>query len=291
MKIQGKIHKTVNSFEKQKGDRMSKDELPSSSSNGINEASQLEGIAVVHARLRTLILDGVFPPGSMLSQVKLAEMLEVGRLPLREALRMLQNEGLVEAEHNQRARIPAFDPQVLDALYATRLPLEAVGISLTVMQLQRGDLEVLEQTLDGMDEAGERNDGPAMADLHRKYHRLLVQHAGTQLCSTIAGYADRSEYYRRMGFRQIYESDPVKLRETAGAEHRAIYEACRERNPDEAARRLVLHFARTALSLLALMAPQYQPSAIRTALHVVGADSSPYEIIVPGKRTRKKASL
>ena len=215
----------------------------------------------------------------------------MGRLPLREALRMLQEEGLVEAEHNQRARIPSFDPQVLDALYATRLPLEAIGISLTIMQLQPGDIEMLKQTLDDMDEAVERNDGAAMADLHHEYHRLLVQHAGTQLCSTIAGYADRSEYYRRMGFRQIYESDPVKLRETAGAEHHAILEACRERNAEEAVRRLVLHLARTALSLLALMAPQYHPSAIRTALHVVGADSSPFEIIIPDKRNKKKAPL
>ncbi len=270
---------------------MNKDGFPTSSFYSLNEAAQLEGIAAVHARLRTLILDGVFPPGSMLSQVKLAEMLGVGRLPLREALRMLQEEGLVEAEHNQRARIPIFDPQVLDALYATRLPLEAVGISLTVMQLQHRDLEVLEQTLDSMDEAGEHNDGIAMVDLHRKYHRLLVQHAGTQLCSTIAGYADRSEYYRRMGFRQIYESDPIKLRETAGTEHRAIFEAYRERNADEAARRLVLHLARTAITLLSLMAPQYHPSALRTALHVVGADSNLYEIVVPVKRTRKKVLL
>jgi DNA-binding GntR family transcriptional regulator len=267
---------------------MSKDELLSLATN---EVDQLEGNMAVHARLRTLILDGVFPPGSMLSQVKLAEMLGVGRLPLREALRMLQEEGLVEAEHNQRARIPSFDPNVLDALYATRLPLEGIGIYLTVMQVQPGDLEVLEQVLDGMDEAGERNDGSAMAELHRTFHRLLVQHAGPQLCSTIGGYADRSEYYRRMGYRQMYESDPIKLRETAGAEHRAIFEACREHNAEEAVRRLVLHLARTALSLLALMAPQYHPSAIRTALHVLGADNRPFEIIVPGKRTKKKTSL
>ena len=270
---------------------LSKDELSSLSTNTSNEAGQREGITMVHARLRTLILDGVFPPGSMLSQVKLAEMLGVGRLPLREALRMLQEEGLVEAEHNQRARIPSFDPQVLDALYATRLPLEAVGMYLTVMHMQHRDLEVLAQTLDSMDEAGEHNDSTAMADLHRKYHRLLVQHAGTQLCSTIAGYADRSEYYRRMGFRHVYESDPIKLRETAGAEHRAIFEACRERNADEAVRRLVLHLARTALTLLSLMAPQYHPSALRTALHVVGADSNSFEIIIPGKRTKKKVPL
>ena len=58
----------------------------------------------VHARLRQLILDGTLPPGSLLSQLQLSRALGVSRTPLREALRMLQEEGLVDAEPNQRAR-------------------------------------------------------------------------------------------------------------------------------------------------------------------------------------------
>lgn len=71
-----------------------------------SEESGSNGVVFLHARLRKMILNGTIPPGSMLSQVKLAETLGVSRIPLREALRMLQEEGLVEAEHNQRARVP-----------------------------------------------------------------------------------------------------------------------------------------------------------------------------------------
>ncbi len=74
-----------------------------------------------------MILDGMFSPGSMLSQVKLAESLGVSRIPLREALRMLQREGLVEAEHNQRARVPSFEPSVVDSLDVTRNTSGHVG--------------------------------------------------------------------------------------------------------------------------------------------------------------------
>ncbi len=97
------------------------------STTSINKHDDFSGAAALHRRLRKLILDGSYPPGTLLSQVEVAEALGVSRTPLREALRMLQEEGLIEAERNQRARIPSFDPQVLDALYASRiLPWEFV---------------------------------------------------------------------------------------------------------------------------------------------------------------------
>jgi len=61
----------------------------------------------VQSHLRALVLDGTLPPGSEFSQVELARTLGVSRTPLREALRMLEEEGLVEAEQNRKARISA----------------------------------------------------------------------------------------------------------------------------------------------------------------------------------------
>jgi DNA-binding GntR family transcriptional regulator len=56
----------------------------------------------VYSSLRESILNGALPPGESLSQVQLATKLGVSRGPLREAVRMLQREGLVEAEVNRR---------------------------------------------------------------------------------------------------------------------------------------------------------------------------------------------
>ena len=53
--------------------------------------------------LRDEILHGVLPPGAVVSQVKLAERLGINRTPLREALRMLQRENLIEGEHNRQS--------------------------------------------------------------------------------------------------------------------------------------------------------------------------------------------
>ena len=55
-----------------------------------------QAIPYVHAYLRECILNGTLPPGTKLSQVSLAAQLGISRTPLREVLRMLQEEGLVE---------------------------------------------------------------------------------------------------------------------------------------------------------------------------------------------------
>lgn len=244
----------------------------------INGGEDLNGVAALYSRLRKLILDGTYTPGTMLSQVELAEAFGVSRTPLREALRMLQKEGLVEAEHNQRARIPSFDPQVLDAIYASRVLLEALGIRLTIPHLGRQDLDALREALTDLSSA---SDLESREELHRRFHRLLVAYAGEQLCNAIAGYADRCTFYRRM----YVQSDP-RNRTVADVEHAAIFQACVERDPEAAAYRLTRHLARTALTLLAQLTPEYEPVAVRTALQVVHAGTNVFEAASPRKRKR-----
>jgi DNA-binding GntR family transcriptional regulator len=231
------------------------------------------GVAPLYRRLRTMILDGHFPPGSMLSQVKLAESLGVSRIPLREALRMLQNEGLIQAEHNQRARVPSFDPAIVDSLYASRILLEALGLRLTVPYLTQEDIQILKQTLAELDEIAIHIDLDAWEEPHRRFHRLLVSHADDSLCQRISRYADQCEYYRRLYYRLMEMHHPIRPAEVITAEHHAIARACFQGNADRAASLLARHYARTALTVLGQMTPECEPKAVRMALQIVGADT------------------
>ncbi len=226
----------------------------------IDKGEDLNGVVALYYRLRKLILDGAYAPGTMLSQVELAGALGVSRTPLREALRMLQKEGLVEAEHNQRARIPSFNPRVLDSIYASRVLLEALGIRLTVPRLHAHDIAMLQNTLAELLAA---RDAESREEPHRRFHRLLVAYAGEYLYDTIAGYADRCTFYRRM----YMQSDP-RNRVIADTEHEAILQACVARDTETAAYRLTQHLARTALTLLAQLTQEYEPAAVRTALQI-----------------------
>src|SRR6202162_2117285 len=91
-----------------------------------------QAIPHVHTYLRECILDGTLTPGTKLSQVSLARQLGVSRTPLREVLRMLQEEGLVEIEPKQRTRVAGLDPGELGDIYASRILLETLALSMTI---------------------------------------------------------------------------------------------------------------------------------------------------------------
>ncbi|HEV2654346.1 MAG TPA: GntR family transcriptional regulator [Ktedonobacteraceae bacterium] len=250
------------------------------------EAARENGVVPLYTRLRTMILDGVFPPGSMLSQVKLAESLGVSRIPLREALRMLQKEGLIEAEHNQRARVPSFEPSIVDSLYASRILLEALSIRLTVPHIDQADVQALKQTLTELDEAAAHIDLDAWEEPHRRFHALLVRHAEDSLRQRIASYANQCEYYRRLYYRLVSTHQPTRPAEVIAAEHHSIANACTQGNADLAAYLLTRHYARTALTVLGQMTPEFNPEAVRMALQIVGADAPLPEAPPPRRQTR-----
>lgn len=245
------------------------------------------GVIPLYKRLRTMILNGVFPPGSMLSQVKLAESLGVSRIPLREALRMLQKEGLIEAEHNQRARVPSFEPSIVDSLYASRILLEALSIRLTVPHLDQLDVQAIEQTLTELDEVAAHIDLDAWEVPHRRFHALLVSHAEDSMRQRIASYADQCEYYRRLYYHLVSGQHPTRSAEVIAAEHHSIAGACIQGKADLAAYLLTRHYARTALTVLGQMAPEYDPVAVHMALHIVGADT-PLAEAPPSRRQTQR---
>lgn len=225
----------------------------------------------VHAHLRGLILEGSIPPGSQLNQVELAPLLGVSRTPLREAIRMLQEEGLVEAEPQKRARVASFDPTHLESVYAQRVLLEGLGALLTAPTVDDEQLATMDVYLDEMEETAAKEDLDAWTRVHRSFHLGLVAEAGPHLLRSIMGHMDRGEHYRLM-----YGAIGPRAWIRGGAEHRAIVAAYRRRDGHAAASELAAHLARTALSLVAQLSPSYDPKAIRAALAAIHAapDSS-----------------
>lgn len=226
-----------------------------------------DGRAAANLRLhlRELILGGSLRPGSIISQVELARALGVSRTPLREALRMLQEEGLIEAEPNRRARVTRFDPGDLDTVYGCRVMLESLGCVLTVRSFSDEEVQRLKGALDAMVEHAEKNDVERWQAAHREFHQILVGRASDQFGRTIAAYQDRAERYWVM-FIRANGSSGLGMR---AAEHRAIFEAAARRDGTGTAALLASHLSRTALTLMAELAPEHEPLTVRTALQFV----------------------
>jgi DNA-binding GntR family transcriptional regulator len=219
----------------------------------------------VYSRLREMLLNGEIPPGTVISQVTLARELGVSTTPLREAMRLLQAEGLLIAEHNRRSRVAPLDPRDIDAVYASRILIEALAIRLTVPTFSAADVVKLRSDLEAMAEAAQSKDIGAWEPVHRSFHRRLISGCDEALARIIDPVADRTERYRRTS---LYRS-AARTWEIGNDEHESIVEACEARDAALASVLLARHLARSALTVLAKIAPDENPAAVRSALQLV----------------------
>jgi DNA-binding GntR family transcriptional regulator len=219
-----------------------------------------DNIAAIHDELREAILRGDLPAGAVLSQLQLAEDFGVSRGPVREALRLLQREGLVDAELNRRARVADFSLGDLEQLYAMRILNETLAVTATVPQLTTEELEAIRRDLEEMDAAAGA-DLHAWETSHRRFHRQLAAHAGRRLTMLVEQLSDHAERYRR-----AYIAADARAWAAGSADHHRIYEAAERGDAVGAGNATAEHLARTALTVFANAAPNHDPGLVRGAL-------------------------
>ena len=228
-----------------------------------------QAIPHVHAYLRECILDGTLIPGTKLSQVSLARQLGISRTPLREVLRMLQEEGLVEIEPNQRTRVAGLDPQELDDVYASRILLETLALSMTIGHFGTKARAEAKRMLTAMRRAGRTGDFGAWFAAHADYHRLVTAGAGQSLQRQLQAFADRTTRYIR-----IYQlSDPGSWQVPGDVEHAQILETLIAGDERGALTEMAHHLERTALRVLADCAPGYEPAAVPHAVALIDREA------------------
>lgn len=228
----------------------------------------------IHSHLRRLIIDGQLAPGAVIKQAELARVFGVSRTPMREAFRMLQEEGLIEADFNQRATIREYDGTEVDQLYGVRIALEALGVRITSGRITPEEVQLAEDALTKMDEAKAAGSIDVWVHWHREFHQLCSARAGDPLIKVINSYAERSERYLR-----LYQMRHPQSFLLAHDEHQGILDAVVAGNRDEAAARMAHHLAHTAMTVLYDISSETAHTAIREALSlttnsVAGAELS-----------------
>jgi DNA-binding GntR family transcriptional regulator len=180
---------------------------------------------------------------------------------------MLQEEGLVGAEPDQRGYVKGFDPQELDELYANRILLETLAVRLTLTRQTRDPRELIqpeliEAKLDDLDEK-RRAKSEEWHLAHHAFHLTLSSGCGDPMKRLLASLATQAERFVRI--RQLTASSSFRA---AGTEHKAIAAAFCDNQPDLAVNLLANHLANTAFAVLADLAGHHEPMAVREALSV-----------------------
>jgi DNA-binding GntR family transcriptional regulator len=226
----------------------------------------------LYQELRRQILIGELPPCAVLSQVKLADAFGTGRTPIREALRMLQREGLVEAEYNRRVRVAALLISELDQIYACRVVVEAMAVRAAVLRFDDLDVIRLRELQRAMESfmPDPREHLAKWEEFHAAFHRLLISRAGDRIVHDAEQLQDQAIRYRNIIGQRV---DGVF--EPGAIEHAALVVAAEQRDVEHVGVILARHLARAGLALLAQVNPTYDAVALRQALRLILRDPVP----------------
>ncbi|MFG2435821.1 GntR family transcriptional regulator [Streptomyces sp. NPDC048508] len=191
--------------------------------------------------LRRAILAGHLAPGTEYSLRELAGMLNISFIPIREALRSLESEGLVVMRPGRSAVIAPLDLDDLRGIYRLRRALEPEIARRSCALLSDDDLDRLEAHAADF---GARDHGMAdIYDDHHAFHLALLTPAATAWDIRILTSLWRAaERYIRIGFGQL-DPDPAE-HERRGTAHMDLVEAFRTRDPATVDKAVEQHLAR-----------------------------------------------
>ncbi len=199
--------------------------------------------ARIAAYLREEILHGRFLPGDRIRQEDIADRFGASRLPVREALRMLEAEGLTEHESNKGARVPRLSRHEVDVVYQMRERLEPLALieSLpTLTDEEHARLEELQAEIES------NADVERFLELDREFHLLTYSGCALDpLNSMVTRLWNSTQHYRRM-YVQLGGRSRMWV---VNAEHRLILDAVVRRDAVDAERYLQGHIRRTRIEL------------------------------------------
>ena len=131
--------------------------------------------------LRQSIIDGSLPSGAELNQVQIAERLGVSRGPVREALGILEQEGLVQSTPYKSVIVTPLTRRYVEELYSVRVVLETLALERSMDPLQPEDLEALQGFVEQMRIAAREDDADRLAQLDLQFHEYIMQLADHEL--------------------------------------------------------------------------------------------------------------
>lgn len=201
--------------------------------------------------LREMIVRGELKAGEKIAEASVCEMLGISRTPLREALKLLSAEGLIELRPNRGAVIAPLRIDELTSLFEVVAGIERLAAELAAMRLTTSDIDRLRALQEEMERHFGHGDREDYFRLNQEVHSLIVSGAKNEVLSaTHAWLLARAERARYLALdvqgRWLESID----------EHRAILQALEDRDAERAGRLLETHIKHTGTAVLAALARQ-----------------------------------
>jgi DNA-binding GntR family transcriptional regulator len=200
---------------------------------------------IVVEKIREAIVEGFFKPGQRLKERELAEMMQVSTTPIKEALRILNSEGLVETLPRRGTFVSKMANSSVEEVLVVKAYLEGLGARMAASKMSPEELKQLEMIVENMTSLMEENKVQELEVQNALFHSKIVDAARNpviqQILTNIISFDT--------AFRKRALKNNVEVVESF-LEHQAIFEAIRQRDPDQAENRMKHHVLRSARVVL-----------------------------------------
>lgn len=209
--------------------------------------------AEVLSRLRDYLVEGNLADGARIPERELCEKWDISRTPLREALKVLAAEGLIELLPNRGARLKALEPKDIAELFDLMGGLEALAGRLACECISEEEFDIIEQTHQQMYAHFLRGDRRGYFACNQRIHEAIFEAAGNDMLTATA--RSLQGRLRRVRYAANLDEQGERWRE-AVREHELILDALRRRAGSELADILFSHLRSTRAAVLRNLASE-----------------------------------
>jgi len=128
--------------------------------------------------IRDAIRNGKLKPGERLVEMQLAEEMQISRFPIREALRYLEKEGLVETKPFKGTHVARFTERDMEELYSLRSSLEELAVRILIENLDGKKIKMLETIIQSMQKASQTGNLDQMISEDLRFHQTVCELSG-----------------------------------------------------------------------------------------------------------------
>lgn len=199
----------------------------------------------VFDQLQNDILNGKYRPGDNLIETRLSEELGVSRTPIREAIRQLELEGLVQSIPNKGAVVKGISAQDIQDIYTIRMLIEGLAARWAAEKITPEELEELREALELEEFYTMKNDTEHLLKFDSKFHDIIFRASKSKpLMHTLSTFHHYVQSARNASF-----SSPGRAHNVL-KEHKAIFDAIADRDPERAERLTTEHVRNASLNLM-----------------------------------------
>ncbi len=208
---------------------------------------------IAYEVLKKAIITGEIPAGERIVETDYADRLHISRTPLREALRKLERDGLVEYVMRRGVVVRAFTIEDVKEIYTIRNALEMLTLPAIIENATAADIASLREKLAEMDRLQEKDDVEGLSPLARDFHAQLTAISAQKRILRVIESQD--EYIRRFSAMSIRQEN---RRSAAHAEHHKLVDYVEARDLEKFTELTRHHIDRSMDNCLAALAAQKQ---------------------------------